>query len=91
MPCPREHHDGSQERLHLKEVVVGMLSQLLMKAVGKSPTEVKSKIVFYDPGSLKGKDLPKKGKFPFRENTFGVGPGLRYSNCNFPQAQIPPP
>jgi len=42
------------------------------QAMGKNPTEVKQKIVFYDPASLKGHDLPKKGKFPFRENTFGV-------------------
>ena len=31
------------------------------------------KVVFYEPAALKGLELPKKGKFPFRETNFGVG------------------
>lgn len=47
--------------------------ELVAKAVGKDLQAVKTNIVFYDPAALKGKELPSKGKFPFREANFGVG------------------
>mmetsp|Transcript_53398 Transcript_53398/g.107282 ORF Transcript_53398/g.107282 Transcript_53398/m.107282 type:complete len:213 (+) Transcript_53398:50-688(+) len=44
------------------------LSEMIGEVVGKQP-----KYAFYDPAKLKGVELPKKGKFPFRETHFGVG------------------
>jgi len=55
-------------RISHLEVVV-----LVAQTVGKDPAEVFKNIVLYDPAALKGVDLPKKGKFPFRETHFGVG------------------
>lgn len=46
--------------------------KVIATAIGKDPKDVLSKVVFYDPASLKGLDLPKEGKFPFRETNFGV-------------------
>lgn len=45
------------------------------KCLGKDPAEVMKKVKFYDPAKLKAKgvELPKGGKFPFRETHFGVG------------------
>eukprot|EP00440_Ansanella_granifera_P000465 gb/GFBE01000505.1/.p1 GENE.gb/GFBE01000505.1/~~gb/GFBE01000505.1/.p1 ORF type:complete len:411 (+),score=108.61 gb/GFBE01000505.1/:1-1233(+) len=51
-----------------KEVV-----EICAQAAGKNPAAVLSKVVFYDPAALKGVELPKEGKFPFRETNFGVG------------------
>eukprot|EP00933_Yihiella_yeosuensis_P062507 TRINITY_DN6546_c2_g1_i1.p1 TRINITY_DN6546_c2_g1~~TRINITY_DN6546_c2_g1_i1.p1 ORF type:complete len:420 (+),score=105.59 TRINITY_DN6546_c2_g1_i1:73-1332(+) len=50
-----------------KEIV-----EIVAKTVGKDPQAVMKKVVFYDPAALKGVELPKKGKFPFREMNFGV-------------------
>mmetsp|Transcript_37330 Transcript_37330/g.115998 ORF Transcript_37330/g.115998 Transcript_37330/m.115998 type:complete len:128 (+) Transcript_37330:270-653(+) len=44
------------------------LAETIGAVVGKQP-----RFVFYDPAKLKGLDIPKKGKFPFRETHFGVG------------------
>jgi len=55
-------------RISHREVV-----ELVAKTVGKDPEEVLKNVVFYDPAALKGVELPKKGKFPFRETHFGVG------------------
>jgi len=49
------------------------LVTLCAKAAGKDPEAVMKKVVFYDPAALKGLELPKKNKFPFRETNFGVG------------------
>lgn len=49
------------------------LVMLCAKAAGKDPEAVMKKVVFYDPAAFKGVELPKKGKFPFRESNFGVG------------------
>lgn len=51
------------------------LVELIAKTVGKDPEAVKRTVKFYDPAQFKGVDLPKKGKFPFRETHFGVGVG----------------
>lgn len=45
----------------------------IAETVGKDPVAVMKTVKFYKPSSLKGIDLPKKGKFPFRETHFGVG------------------
>eukprot|EP00444_Apocalathium_aciculiferum_P008529 CAMPEP_0183402152 /NCGR_PEP_ID=MMETSP0370-20130417/13711_1 /TAXON_ID=268820 /ORGANISM="Peridinium aciculiferum, Strain PAER-2" /LENGTH=412 /DNA_ID=CAMNT_0025583691 /DNA_START=60 /DNA_END=1298 /DNA_ORIENTATION=+ len=45
---------------------------LCAKAAGKDAAEVRKTVVYYDPAALKGKELPKGGKFPFRETSFGV-------------------
>lgn len=57
------------------DVMVSHLELVILcaKAAGKDPEDVKKRIVYYDPAKLKGVELPKKGKFPFRETTFGVG------------------
>jgi len=44
------------------------LTEMIAGVVGKQP-----RIAYYDPAKLKGLELPKKGKFPFRETHFGVG------------------
>jgi len=44
------------------------LATMIGDVVGKPP-----RLVFYDPAKLKGLEVPKKGKFPFRETHFGVG------------------
>lgn len=49
------------------------LVSMIAKELGKDPAAVLSKVVFYEPAALKGLELPKKGKFPFRETNFGVG------------------
>lgn len=59
---------ATDARLSHKEIVYAVA-----QACGKDPFEVFNKIVPYDPARLKGLDLPKKGKFPFRETHFGVG------------------
>lgn len=46
--------------------------RVICEALGKDPRDVLAKIVFYDPAALKGLELPKEGKFPFRETNFGV-------------------
>jgi len=55
-------------RLSHNEVV-----RAVATAVGKDPEAVMKTVVYYDPAALKGVELPKKGKFPFRETHFGVG------------------
>jgi len=55
-------------RLSHNEIV-----QAAAKALGKNVEAVMKTVVYYDPAKLKGMDLPKKGKFPFRETHFGVG------------------
>eukprot|EP00929_Paragymnodinium_shiwhaense_P062583 TRINITY_DN3123_c0_g2_i1.p2 TRINITY_DN3123_c0_g2~~TRINITY_DN3123_c0_g2_i1.p2 ORF type:complete len:216 (+),score=60.04 TRINITY_DN3123_c0_g2_i1:657-1304(+) len=47
--------------------------EMCAKVVGKDPAEVMKRVKYYDPKALKGMELPKKGKFPFRETHFGVG------------------
>merc|ERR1719401_1059853 len=47
--------------------------EVVAKAAGRDPAEVMKKVVYYDPKSLKGAELAKGGKFPFRETHFGVG------------------
>jgi len=59
---------ATDTRVSHKEIV-----ELVAITVGKDPAAVMNKVVFYDPAALKGLDLPKKGKFPFRETHFGVG------------------
>lgn len=46
--------------------------KVICEALGKDSRDVLSKVVFYDPAALKGLELPKEGKFPFRETNFGV-------------------
>mmetsp|Transcript_9086 Transcript_9086/g.21793 ORF Transcript_9086/g.21793 Transcript_9086/m.21793 type:complete len:405 (+) Transcript_9086:26-1240(+) len=46
--------------------------EVVATALGKDPRDVLDNVVFYDPAKLKGLDLPKEGKFPFRETNFGV-------------------
>ncbi|CAJ1364007.1 unnamed protein product [Effrenium voratum] len=58
---------AGNELLSHREVV-----QVIATALGKDAKAVLSKVVFYDPAALKGLELPKEGKFPFRETNFGV-------------------
>eukprot|EP00438_Fugacium_kawagutii_P017501 Skav206889 [mRNA] locus=scaffold2387:57098:62550:+ [translate_table: standard] len=54
--------------------------KVICDALGKDSRDVLAKVVFYDPKALrlgfsaveKGLELPKEGKFPFRETNFGV-------------------
>jgi len=46
--------------------------EVVATALGKDPRDVLARVVFYDPAKLKGVELPKEGKFPFRETNFGV-------------------
>jgi hypothetical protein len=47
--------------------VIGVICEV----TGKNVMDVMSRVVFYDPATLP-KDLPKKGKFPFRDTHFAV-------------------
>jgi len=59
---------GSDLRHTHREIVA-----TLAKVTGQDVAKVMKTVVCYDPAKLKGLELPKKGKFPFRETHFGVG------------------
>lgn len=42
-------------------------------ALGKSPAVVLGRVTRYSPAKMKGRKLPGRGKFPFRETHFAVG------------------